>query len=192
MDTGRDTWRLPPRVVLLAAVLLLVAAELGGASMSRYKLDLARWARTGMLAHPDVHGLVGVRDVDERALDEALFRVDTGLRLFHMHAEGMALVIVATTTVAATLARTAVPRRTLIVLLTVGGVGDPLGYLIWSALIPSYGVERSKAIAEWLRGVSFGGGAIIRPPRLGGRSPGVQGRALPTPAPVSPARLACE
>jgi len=44
-DTGRDTWRPPPRAVLLAAVLLLVAAELGGASMSRYKLDLARWAR---------------------------------------------------------------------------------------------------------------------------------------------------
>src|SRR5207253_9208165 len=109
-----DTWRLPRRGVLLAAVLLLVVAEVGGASMSRYKLELARWARTGMLAHPDVHGLVGVRDVDERTLDEALFRFDAGLRLFHMHAEGMALVVVATTTVAATLARTAVPRRTLI------------------------------------------------------------------------------
>ena len=160
-DTWGDTWRLPPRAVLLAAVLLLVAAELGGASMARYKLELARWARTGMLAHPDVHGLVGVRDVDERALDEALFRFDTGLRLFHMHAEGMALVVVATTTVAATLARTAVPRRTLIVLLTVGGVGYPLGYLIWSALIPSYGVERSKAIAEWLMWIPFGGATMV-------------------------------
>jgi len=78
-----------------------------------------------------------------------------------MHAEGMALVVVATTTVAATLARTAVPRRTLIVLLTVGGVGYPLGYLIWSALIPSYGVERSKAIAEWLVWIPFGGATIV-------------------------------
>src|SRR3989442_15666234 len=141
-------WRLPPRGVLLAAVVLLVAAEIGGASMSRYKLELTRWARTGMLAHPDVHGLVGVRDVDERTLDEALFRFDAGLRLFHMHAEGMALVGIATTTVAATLARAAVTRRALIVLLTVGGVGYPLGYLIWSALIPSYGVGGRKAIAR--------------------------------------------
>src|SRR5258707_15446608 len=132
-----DTWRLPPRVVLLAAVLLLVAAELGGASMSRYKLDLARWARTGMLAHPDVHGLVGVRDVDERALDEALFRFDTGLRLFHMHAEGMALVVIATTTVAVTLTRRAGVRRALVLALTIGGVGYPVGYLLWSVLIPA-------------------------------------------------------
>ena len=92
-----DAWRLPPRAVLLAAVLLLVAAEIGGASMARYKLELARWARAEMLARPAVHGLVGVRDVDERILDEALFRFDAGLRLFHMHAEGMALVIIATT-----------------------------------------------------------------------------------------------
>jgi hypothetical protein len=159
-DIG-ESWRLPPRAVLLAAISLLLAAEIGGASMARFKLDLARWARGQMLARPAVHGLVGVRDVDERALDEALFRFDTGLRLFHMHAEGMALVVVATTTVAATLARTAVPRRTLIVLLTVGGVGYPLGYLIWSALIPSYGVERSKAIAEWLVWIPFGGATIV-------------------------------
>ena len=156
-----DTWRLPPRPVLLAAVLLLLAAEVGGASMARFKVELARWARTEMLARPGVHSLVGVRDVDERALDEALFRFDAGLRLFHMHAEGMALVVLATTTVAATLARAAAARRALIGLLSVGGVGYPLGYLIWSALIPSYGVERSKAIAEWLVWIPFGGATIV-------------------------------
>jgi len=155
------TWQLPPRGVLLAAVVLLVAAELGGASMGRYKVELARWARAGMLAHPAVHGLVGVRDVDERVLDEALFRFDAGLRLFHMHAEGMALVVIATTTVATTLARSPVVRRTLILLLTIGGVGYPLGYLVWSALIPAYGVERSKAIAEYLLWIPFGGATIV-------------------------------
>jgi hypothetical protein len=114
-----------------------------------------------MLAHPAVHGLVGVRDVDESALDEALFRFDAGLRLFHMHAEGMALVVIATTAVATTLAPPALARRALIVVLTVGGVGYPLGYLIWSALIPAYGVERSKAIAEWLVWIPFGGATIV-------------------------------
>src|SRR3989442_10812573 len=112
-------WRLPPRGVLLAAVVLLVAAEIGGASMSRYKLELTRCARTGMLAHPDVHGLVGVRDADDRTLDEALFLFDAGLRLFHMHADGMAVVAIATTPVARPLARAALPRRHPIILLTV-------------------------------------------------------------------------
>jgi hypothetical protein len=156
-----DTWRLPPRAVLLAAVLLLVAAEVGGASMARYKLELARWARAEMLARPAVHGLVGVRDVDERILDEALFRFDAGLRLFHMHAEGMALVIIATTTAAATLASGATARRALVLLLTLGGVGYPLGYLLWSLLIPPFGVERGKAVAEWLLWLPFGGVTIV-------------------------------
>ena len=155
-----ETWRLPPRAVLLAALLLLVTAEVGGASMARFKVNLARWARNEMLARPAVHGLVGVRDVDERALDEALFRFETGLRLFHMHAEGMALVIIATSTIAATLAGGA-SRRALVVLLAVGGVGYPLGYLLWSALIPALGVERGKTIAEWTFWIPFGGATIV-------------------------------
>jgi hypothetical protein len=156
-----ETWRLPPRSALLAAVLLLVAAEIGGASMARFKLELGRWARGQMLARPAVHGLVGVRDVDERALDEALFRFETGLRLFHMHAEGMALVVIATTTTAVTLARRPGVRRALVLGLTIGGVGYPVGYLLWSALIPAYGVERGKTIAEWLIWIPFGGVTIV-------------------------------
>lgn len=157
MSRGREeSWRLPPRGVLLAAVLLLLAAEVGGASMARYKLELARWARAEMLARPAVHGLVGVRDLDERVLDEALFRFDAGLRLFHMHAEGMALVIIATTTTAATLVGARAIRRALVLLLTVGGIGYPLGYLLRSLLIPAYGLERSKDVAEWLFWLPFG------------------------------------
>ena len=159
-DTG-EGWRLPPRAVLLAAVVLLLAAEGGGASMARFKVDLARWARGQMLARPAVHGLVGVRDVDERALDEALFRFDTGLRLFHMHAEGMALVVIATTTTAVTLARRPGVRRALVLALTLGGVGYPIGYLLWSVLIPAWGVERSKTIVEWLVWIPFGGATIV-------------------------------
>jgi hypothetical protein len=162
VSPGREeSWRLPPRGVLLAAVLLLLAAEVGGASMARYKLELARWARAEMLARPAVHGLVGVRDLDERVLDEALFRFDAGLRLFHMHAEGMALVVIATTTAAVTLTRRPRVRRALVLGLTVGGVGYPVGYLLWSALIPAYGVERSKTFVEWLVWVPFGGATIV-------------------------------
>lgn len=156
-----STWRLPPVWVLLVAVVLIVCAEVGGASMARFKLELTRWARGTMLAHPAVHGLVGVRDVDERILDEALVKFDAGLRLFHMHAEGMGLVIIATTTVAATLVRTAPARPAIITLLTVGGAGYPLGYLLWAALIPYVGLERGKTIAEWLVWIPFGGATIV-------------------------------
>ena len=154
------TWRLPPRWVLLVAVLLIACAEVGGASMARFKVELTRWARSVALDRPAVHGLVGVRDVDERILDETLVKFDAGLRLFHMHAEGMGLVILATTTVAATLVRAPGARRALILLLTAGGAGYPLGYLLWSWLIPYHGIERGKAIAEWLVWIPFGGATI--------------------------------
>jgi len=154
-------YRLPPVPVLLSAVVLIVCAEVGGASMVRFKLELTRWARNAMLARPAVHGLVGVRDVDERVLDEALVKFDAGLRLFHLHAEGMGLVILATTTVAATLASSPAPRRSIIALLTVGGAGYPLGYLLWSGLIPYHGLERGKTIAEWVVWIPFGGATIV-------------------------------
>ena len=155
------TWRLPPVWVLLVAVVVIVCAEVGGASMARFKVELTRWARGAMLARPAVHGLVGVRDVDERILDEALVKFDAGLRLFHMHAEGMGLVVIATTTVAATLARSAPTRGTIIALLTAGGAGYPLGYLVWAGLIPYYGLERGKTIAEWLVWIPFGGATLV-------------------------------
>jgi hypothetical protein len=158
MSAVADTavWRLPPRWVLLVALLSIACAEIGGASMARFKVELTRWAREGMLARPAVHGLVGVRDVDERILDEALVKFDAGLRLFHMHAEGMGLVIIATTMVAATVAPSAPVRRWITALLTTGGAGYPVGYLVWSALIPSYGLDGAKAIAEWFVWIPFG------------------------------------
>jgi hypothetical protein len=156
-----DVWRRPPLGVLLVAVLLIACAEAGGGSMARFRLELARWVRVEMQARPATHGLVGVRDVDEQILDEAAVKFDAGLRLFHMHAEGMGLVIIATTTVAATVVASAPVRRLIVVLLTAGGAGYPLGYLLWSVLIPYHGIERGKTLAEWLCWIPFGTATIV-------------------------------
>lgn len=156
-----DAWRLPPLPVLLVGVALIACAEVGGGSMVQFKLELARWARGVMLARPQVHGLVGVRDVDEQILDEALVKFDAGLRLFHLHAEGMGTIIIVTTMVASTLARPPALRRAVILLVTVGGAVYPLGYLLWSGLIPFRGVAGGKAVAEWLVWIPFGGAAIV-------------------------------
>jgi hypothetical protein len=147
--------------VLLVAVLLIAVAEIGGASMVKFKLEVTRWARGVMLARPAVHGLVGVRDVDEQVIDEALVKLDGGLRLFHLHAEGMGTVIIVATMVAATLVPATGLQRTIVALVTVGGAVYPVGYLIWSATIPYVGIERGKVIAEWLVWIPFGGAAIV-------------------------------
>jgi len=156
-----DVWRRPPLPTLVAAILLIACAEVGGASMAKFKLELARGARAVMLSRPAVHGLVGVRDVDEQIIDEALVKFDAGLRLFHLHAEGMGLVIIATTMTAATLVQSGRARRAIILLLTVGGGAYPFGYLLWSALIPYYGIQTGKAVAEWVVWIPFGGATIV-------------------------------
>src|SRR5207247_2588022 len=81
---------------------------------------------------------------------------DAALRLFHLHAEGMGLVIIATTMTAATLAGSDGARRALIALLTVGGAGYPFGYLLSGALIPYVGIQTGKTNAECLVWISFG------------------------------------
>jgi len=154
-------WRLPPLWVVLVGVALIAVAEVGGASMVQFKRELTRWARSVMLSRPAVHGLVGVRDVDEPIIDEALVKFDAGLRLFHMHAEGMGLVIIAATTVAVTLIFSAAIARVIVALIAAGGAGYPAGYLLWSALIPFYGVEGGKSAAEWLVWIPFGGATIV-------------------------------
>ncbi len=161
IGSSAEAWRLPPIASLLIAVLLIACAEVGGASMVQFKLELTRWARSVILARPAMHGLVGVRDVDEQVIDEALVKFDAGFRLFHLHAEGMGLVIIATTMTAATLARSATTRRALIALLTAGGAGYPFGYLLWSALIPYYGIQTGKTLAEWFVWIPFGGASIV-------------------------------
>lgn len=159
--TARETWRTPPVATLLAAVLLIACAEVGGASMVRFKIELTRWARGVMRERPAIHGLVGVRDVDEAVIDESLVKFDAALRLFHLHAEGMGLVIIATTMTAATFIDSIPTRRAITLLFTVGGVGYPFGYLLWSILIPHYGIETGKTIAEWAAWVPFGGATLV-------------------------------
>ena len=159
-DPAHGGWRLPPRSVLLAGILVIACAEAGGGAMAQFKLALARWARGVMLARPSVHGLVGVRDVDESIIDEALVKFDAGLRLFHMHAEGMGTIIILTAMVAVTALRAPALSRWIVALITIGGAGYPVGYLLWSALIPFHGIARSRAVVEWTVWIPFGGAAI--------------------------------
>src|SRR5258708_7578804 len=88
-EAGAPSWRPPPGGVPPAPVVSTGAAGLGGPRRGPFKVGRPAWGRGRVLARPAVHRLVGVRDVDERILDEALVKFDAALRLFHLHAEGM-------------------------------------------------------------------------------------------------------
>jgi hypothetical protein len=142
-----DAWRRPPRVVVLAAALLITLAELGGAAMGRFKPDIDAFTRARVLERPEVHGLVGAADVDNEIVDEVRVKVDGALRLFHLHGEGNGLMIFALAMVIATFVRTRWLRAVLYGLVTLGGLGFPLGYVVWASAIPLVGVEPGRALA---------------------------------------------
>jgi len=58
--------------------------------MAAFEVELTSLGRDGHARAPDRHGLVGVRDVDERFSTRARCEVRRGApALFNMHAEGM-------------------------------------------------------------------------------------------------------
>ncbi len=144
---GSDAWRRPPRLVVLAAALLITLAEVGGAAMGRFTPDIDAFARARVLERPEVHGLVGTADVDNEIVDEVRVKVDGALRLFHLHGEGNGLMIFALAMVIATFVRARWLRAVLYGLVTLGGLGFPFGYVVWAGAIPLVGVEPGRALA---------------------------------------------
>ncbi len=186
-----EPWSLPPRAVLLAAVVLIALAEVAGASLGRWSPEIRAFARASILANPAAHRLVGSPDVDDEVIEEALVKLDGGLRLFHLHGEGIGLVIAAAGLVQSTWVSARALRRLLHGLLAVGGFGFPFGYLLWSGLIPAFGVERARGLAETLVLLPFGAAVALALWILSGLLAWEVCRARPTrpaagvPAPAS-------
>ena len=143
----RDGWKRPPRAVVLAAVLLIALAELGGAAMGRFKAEIDSFTSARVRERPDLHGLVGSPDVDAEILEEIRVKADAGLRLFHLHGEGVGLMLFAGALVIATYVSTPRLRRVLYAALTAGGFVFPFGYLLSSGLIPFRGVDAARTAA---------------------------------------------
>ena len=153
-------WHRPPLPIILACVVLIGLAEAGGGAMVKFKWPIANTARELMLRRPAVHGLVGVREVDEEELDKLKQAIDSELRLFHLHAEGMGVVILMGSMIAATLVPASPLRSWLYWLLGLGAL-YPFGYLAAPAFIIPLGLERGKQVAEYMFWIPFGGAVIL-------------------------------
>jgi hypothetical protein len=142
--------RRPPLVVVLVAVVVIALGETAGAAMARLKPQLERYAAGRVAANASAHGLSGSAEYDDEVRDRAIFTAEAGLSFFHLHAEGLGLVLF----FASTLVASAVPGRTmrgaLYVLLTLGGL-FPLGYLAYGAAVLEVGRDGGVELAErWI------------------------------------------
>jgi hypothetical protein len=137
----------PPLVVVFVAVLVITLGELGGAVLSQLKPTTARWAADRITANAAAHGLSGSPEYDDAVRERAVFTVEAGLSFFHLHAEGMGLVLFFASTLVASVVRSLIARRLLYTLLTAGAL-FPLGYLAYALAIVELGRDDGVAFAE--------------------------------------------
>jgi hypothetical protein len=137
----------PPLVLVFVAILMIALGQTAGAVMSQASQGTARLARARILANAPAHGLAGSREYDDEVISRAVFSTEAGLSFLHLHAEGLAPVIL----LAATLVATAVPRRRArgaLYALLVAGALFPLGFLVYAVAVPEIGRDAGIAMAE--------------------------------------------
>jgi hypothetical protein len=140
----------PPLLVVLVAVVVITLGELGGATLSQLRPATARWAAAGIAANAPAHGLTGTPEYDDAVRERAVFSVEAGLSFFHVHAEGMGLVLFFASTLVANVVRARSVRRALYTLLTAGAL-FPLGYLAYALAVVRFGRDDGVALAEaWI------------------------------------------
>jgi hypothetical protein len=136
--------------VVLVAVLVITLGELGGAALSQLRPATERLATARITANAPAHGLTGAAEYDDAVRERTVFTFEAGLSFFHVHAEGMGLVLFFAATLVATLVGSRPLRRVLYTLLTLGGL-FPLGYLGYSVAVVELGRDEGVALAEtWL------------------------------------------
>ena len=150
----------PPGLGILACLVLFGFGELSGALQGGYHEEIRQYAITRAQAHPAVHQLTGVADIDqvilERVADRSLARVHT----FHLHSHGLGLVTIILLTV---LANTGFSPRTRIVLSLWVSLGllYPFGWLTLAWTLPSLGETAAFQLAERLFFIPFGGAYLL-------------------------------
>src|SRR5438093_7338204 len=85
--------RRPPLAVVLVALVMLALGETAGAAMSRLKPEIQRYAAARIAANAAAHGFSGSAEYDDEVRDRAIFTAEAGLSFFHLHCEGVGLVL---------------------------------------------------------------------------------------------------
>jgi len=145
-DTVR-TVRRPPLGVVLVALVMLALGETAGAAMSRLKPEIQRYAAARIAANAAAHGFSGSAEYDDEVRDRAIFTAEAGLSFFHLHGEGVGLVLFFASALVAAIVPGRRVRTVLYGLLTLGGL-FPLGYLVYGAAVLEMGRDAGIELAE--------------------------------------------
>src|SRR5215471_4760474 len=112
----------PPFAVVLVAIVMMALGETAGAAMSRLKPEIQRYAAARVAANPAAHGFTGSAEYDDEVRDRAIFTAEAGLSFFHLHGEGVGLVLFFAGALVAAVVPGRRTRALLYVLLVLGGL----------------------------------------------------------------------
>jgi hypothetical protein len=155
-----DALRRPPVFALIASLCLLgVGAPVGGALVA-VQDQLYTMALREVVKRPEVHGFVGAEVIDEARIAEVIEQSNNALRMFHVHALGVGLLILLVSLVIVNLPLAEPLQRALCVLVSLGALYPP-GWLVLAWLIPYWGLDRVRGPVEWGFFMPFGGAIIV-------------------------------
>ena len=137
----------PPIGVVFVAIVLIALGETSGAVISQLRDPVQRYARARVVANPAAHGLAGSAEYDKEVVATAVFATEAGLSFFHTHAEGLGLIVLFVSSVAAAALPWRRARGAVYALLALGGL-FPLGYLVYSLAVLERGRDSGIELAE--------------------------------------------
>jgi hypothetical protein len=155
-----DALRRPPTFALIASLCMLgLGAPVGGALVAVQE-QLYTMAKREVVKRPDVHGFVGAEVIDEARIAEVVEQSNNALRMFHVHALGVGMLILLASLVIVNLPLAEPHQRALCVLVSLGALYPP-GWLVLAWLIPYWGLDLLRGPVEWGFFVPFGGAIIV-------------------------------
>src|SRR5437016_13117904 len=142
--------RRPPLAVVLVAVSMLALGETAGAAMSQLRPQVQRYAAARIAANAAAHGFSGSAEYDDEVRDRAIFTAQAGLSFFHLHGEGVGLVLFFASALVAAIVPGRRVRTVLYGPLTLAG-RFPLGHLVYGAAVLEMGRNAGIELAErWI------------------------------------------
>jgi len=150
----------PPGLGILACLVLFGFGELSVAFHGGYRQELREYAIAGAQAHPAVHQLTGVEDIDQVILERVADRSLARLHTFHLHSHGLGLVTIILLTILANTGFSS-RTRTLFSLWVSLGLLYPFGWLMLAWTLPSLGETLAFQWAEQLFFIPFGGAYLL-------------------------------
>lgn len=149
----------PSFLVTFACLLLLGLGEIAGTILG-YGENVKVIVSPIIRAHPKIHGLVGVEDIDRTIVEKMASEVVARIHTFHLHGHGLGIVVFLISLIISNSAFSERQKTVLTFLISLGLL-YPFGWLTIALGLPALGHIQAMNLADYLFFIPFGGAFLI-------------------------------